>query len=502
MYDLLQVMQQDGYLSSGELIALRKTCKELGENPVRILRSLNIASPEQIQEYLQRYFRVNALGDQAISLLDESYQSYIPIDLAIHYSCFGLGEENSALYVALEDPSDIGVIQQLRFFLNKRIIGISATVFQLAEGLSKIYRVSIPNLRLTTVIEKSRGVIGGLRYEAAYETEAISIGDDFAGANLSDDESDEVNTFVANTPEAAMAIPKNNAHDDGSAEPSPDISFPEMNKLDETSDPSVGFIDGSSGEIAKGVLDIEEKADSEGVGLEMAPPSEVKTEEEEPKEASATESSEPVVQEEVKNDENLLSEETTAVSDPPLEEAPVQAQASVAEEELISEEDSGEIIEEATSELSEEVSLEAGSSESQPAEEQELISEESEIKEESLSIDEELLSDEAPVENNQPQNSPVEMNENQIAQLSALASSALIKVSMITDKNQAIDLVNTLLNSFHISVTFEEGDTYKITGEDFTASGSLSSQLNQNDNPISYAIDPVLKRILKMNNSA
>ena len=116
MYDLLQVMQQDGYLSSGELIALRKTCKELGENPVRVLRSLNIASPEQIQEYLQRYFRVNALGDQAIALLDESYQSYIPIDIAVHYSCFGLGEENSALYVAMEDPSDRGTIQQLRFF--------------------------------------------------------------------------------------------------------------------------------------------------------------------------------------------------------------------------------------------------------------------------------------------------------------------------------------------------------------------------------------------------
>jgi hypothetical protein len=454
MYDLLQVMQQDGYLSSGELIALRKTCKELGENPVRVLRSLNIASPEQIQEYLQRYFRVNALSDQAIAMLDEGFQTYIPIDLAIHYSCFGLGEENSVLYVAMEDPSDRGSIQQLRFFLNKRIIAISATVFQLAEGLSKIYRVSIPNLRLTTVIEKSRGVIGGLRYEAPYEAEAISIGDDFAGANLSDQAFEDVNTFVSSTPESSLGA-RSSDDDTGltSSEPSAEISTPDMNSANTPNSPSVGFIDGSSGEVEEGML----KPDP-------FPPV--------PAEVAASSNEIPV--EQANNDERLLSQDEKAI-EANSPEAPVEPEAqltsSVTDDGLLSDEESaGEISEESKTETSE-VSIDDG---------------------------DDIISD---MQSLDEKSSEIEISENKIAQLSALASSALIKVSMLKEKNQAIELVNSLLEPFKFSVTLKDNDSYQVNGEDFSASGNLSSKIKPNDNPIFYAIDPILKRILKMKDS-
>ncbi|KAB8036461.1 hypothetical protein GCL60_15130 [Silvanigrella paludirubra] len=561
MYDLLQVMQQDGYLSSGELIALRKTCKELGENPVRILRSLNIASPEQIQEYLQRYFRVNALSDKAISMLDESYQNYIPIDLAIHYSCFGLGEENSILYVALEDPSDRGAIQQLRFFLNKRIIGISATVFQLAEGLSKIYRVSIPNLKLTTVIERSRGVIGGLRYEAPFEAEAITIGEDFAGANLSDYDSDEVSSFVSNSEMGSSGKSEGHKGDD---EPSPDISFPEMNSIAKAPDPSIGFIDGSSGEIAAGVLDVEDKPDIEGAGLSMSPPvAEIKeatapsTEENPPSEALQSQENqtvEPAEANQENPEENLLSEEAPLEAAPqegaelieeaPLETAP-QESAELSEEAPLetAPQESAELSEEApletapqeSAELSEEAQLETASTEgAELSEEAPLetapqegaeLSEEAPLETastEGAELSEEApletapqegaeLSEEAPLETATSEetiseetivNNNKEMNENQISQLSSLASSALIKISLINDKDKAIEIMNSILNSHNVNVTFDENNAYKITGEDFSSSGDLSSVMNQNENPISVALDPVLKRILKMNNSA
>ena len=513
MYDLLQVMQQDGYLSSGELIALRKTCKELGENPVRILRSLNIASPEQIQEYLQRYFRVNALSDKAISMLDESYQNYIPIDLAIHYSCFGLGEENSILYVALEDPSDRGAIQQLRFFLNKRIIGISATVFQLAEGLSKIYRVSIPNLKLTTVIERSRGVIGGLRYEAPFEAEAITIGEDFAGANLSDYDSDEVSSFVSNSEMGSSGKSEGHKGDD---EPSPDISFPEMNSIAKAPDPSIGFIDGSSGEIAAGVLDVEDKPDIEGAGLSMSPPvAEIKeatapsTEENPPSEALQSQENqtvEPAEANQENPEENLLSEDAPLEAAPQegaelSEEAPLETASTEGAE--LSEEAPLETASTEGAELSEEAPLETAPQEGAELSEEAPLEtapqEGAELSEEApleTATSEETISEETIVNNNK------EMNENQISQLSSLASSALIKISLINDKDKAIEIMNSILNSHNVNVTFDENNAYKITGEDFSSSGDLSSVMNQNENPISVALDPVLKRILKMNNSA
>jgi hypothetical protein len=199
MYDLLQVMQQEGYLSSLELVALRKTCRELGENPVRVLRSLNIASPEQIQEYFKRYFRINMLEKKVLSVLDESYQFYLPEDLAISYSCFAYAEESLGLYVALEDPLDLTVKEELKFFLNKRILPVSATVFDLAEGLSKIYRVNVSKLKLSSLIERSRGVVGGLPYElspvASLQMTDRSESKAPAG-NLSVEDLKEVESFV------------------------------------------------------------------------------------------------------------------------------------------------------------------------------------------------------------------------------------------------------------------------------------------------------------------
>ena len=456
MYDLLQVMQQDGYLSSGELIALRKTCKELGENPVRVLRSLNIASPEQIQEYLQRYFRVNALGDQAIALLDESYQSYIPIDIAVHYSCFGLGEENSALYVAMEDPSDRGTIQQLRFFLNKRIIPIAATVFQLADGLTKIYRVTVPNLRLTTVIERSRGVIGGLRYEAPFEAKALTIDSDYSGENLSDVDSENVNEFVK---KSSKNTENENSHED--EEPSPEISFPEMNKNIYTPSPSVGFIDGSSGEVAKGVLDIEEP--------KAAPPQIAKAEESAASE-NVTEQNdvtttavEPAAEAMAASAEEGISEEAAAV-EPAAEEG-------ISEEESINAEAAISNIEEGISEEIESPQVTSSANESG-------IIEDTELNQEHL-VQEEL-------------------NENQVSQLSALASSALIKVTLMQNQDQAIQYVNTMLEPYQVSVTFEGNSSYQIKGENFSVEGNASSTLTATDNPIYYVLEPVLKKILKM----
>ena len=486
MYDLLQVMQQDGYLSSGELIALRKTCKELGENPVRVLRSLNIASPEQIQEYLQRYFRVNALGDQAIALLDESYQSYIPIDIAVHYSCFGLGEENSALYVAMEDPSDRGTIQQLRFFLNKRIIPIAATVFQLADGLTKIYRVTVPNLRLTTVIERSRGVIGGLRYEAPFEAKALTIDSDYSGENLSDVDSENVNEFVK---KSSKNTENENSHED--EEPSPEISFPEMNKNIYTPSPSVGFIDGSSGEVAKGVLDIEEP--------KAAPPQIAKAEESAASE-NVTEQNdvtttavEPAAEAMAASAEEGISEEAAAV-EPAAEEGISEEAAAVepAAEEGISEEAAA--VEPAAEEgISEEESINAEAAISNI---EEGISEEIESPQVTSSANESGIIEDT--ELNQEHLVQEELNENQVSQLSALASSALIKVTLMQNQDQAIQYVNTMLEPYQVSVTFEGNSSYQIKGENFSVEGNASSTLTATDNPIYYVLEPVLKKILKM----
>jgi hypothetical protein len=166
-------MYQDGQISATELSSLRKTCRELHESPVRVLRSLNISNPEEIQASLQRAFRIPAITDRLVASLDESFKALIPIDIALHYSVFAIAEDNNNLHVAMEDPSDKGTIHRLEFFLNRRIVPAAATVNQIADALSRLYDALPEQMKLTTSIESSRGIVAGIKVaEVAAEASA------------------------------------------------------------------------------------------------------------------------------------------------------------------------------------------------------------------------------------------------------------------------------------------------------------------------------------------
>ncbi len=165
MRDLLQVMFQDGFLSYKETLALRKTCTHLNENPVRVLRSLNIASPKQVQVYLQKFFGIELVSDEIADDMDNSVSGLIPKEIALHLSVFPVAEEGETLYVGMEDPLDKGTIRKLEFFLGRRIKAVSATVFQIAEVLQRLYQVEFSELKLASVLEDSRGIIGGIPLE-------------------------------------------------------------------------------------------------------------------------------------------------------------------------------------------------------------------------------------------------------------------------------------------------------------------------------------------------
>lgn len=210
MHDLLQLMYQDGFLSSTELVALRKTCRELKESPVRVLRSLNVASSAEVQGFLQRFYGCAAVTDTLVEHLDESYKALIPVDIALNYSVFALAEEDSKLFVAMEDPTDPRILTQLEFFLDRKISPCVATVHQLARGLSLLYGFDVSQLKLSSVLEASRGVVGGKIYDDTpatvqmHEEKSELLLDecgghsfDFSGAALEE---------VANLPSAAAPV--------------------------------------------------------------------------------------------------------------------------------------------------------------------------------------------------------------------------------------------------------------------------------------------------------
>ena len=160
MQNLLQLMYQDGHLSSTELAALQRASRQLKENPIKILRSLNIATPGEIRELLQRYYGFSAATDKLIEELDDSLRSLLPADIALHYCALPIAEEDNEIYVLMEDPTDKGTISQLEFLTDKKIVPVIATVQQLSNGLCRLYGVEPGRLKLSGVLEASRGAVG------------------------------------------------------------------------------------------------------------------------------------------------------------------------------------------------------------------------------------------------------------------------------------------------------------------------------------------------------
>lgn len=160
MQDLLQLMYQDGHLSSTELAALQRASRQLKENPIRVLRSLNILTPGEIKYLLQRYYGFSAATDKLIEEVDDSLRSIVPADIALHYCVLPIAEEGGEIYVLMEDPTDKGAISQLQFLLDKKIVPVIATAQQLSSGLCRLYGVEPGRLKLSGVLETSRGAVG------------------------------------------------------------------------------------------------------------------------------------------------------------------------------------------------------------------------------------------------------------------------------------------------------------------------------------------------------
>lgn len=157
MQNLISFLHADGLITRTEAHAIAKAARELNENPVRILRSLNIASPLDIQKCFKIYLNFPIVTDVLVESLTGEYASLIPIDLAAHYSVFAFGEDGDRLFVAMEDPTDRATLSALEFFLEREIVPSAVNVYQLSRALQKLYGVDEEFSRLETVLDQARG---------------------------------------------------------------------------------------------------------------------------------------------------------------------------------------------------------------------------------------------------------------------------------------------------------------------------------------------------------
>lgn len=157
MQDLITFLHADGLITRSECTAIKKASRDLRENAVRVLRSLNVAAPEDIQRCFKVYFNYPLVTDSLVDNLTGEYAALIPVDLALHFSVFGFGQEGDCLHVGMEDPTDRATIEALKFFLGKEILPSAANVYQLTTAMAKLYGFTEGASGLETVIDLARG---------------------------------------------------------------------------------------------------------------------------------------------------------------------------------------------------------------------------------------------------------------------------------------------------------------------------------------------------------
>lgn len=138
--DITQTLFEHGHLSAEQLIELRLYSKASFKTPIEALRELKFLPDEALPNFFRQYLHVRSLTDNDILNLDTRLAQLIPEDVAIHLRVACIGGHKNRLFIAMEDPSDRNIKQQLEFFIAKKIVPVAASRQQLNKLLERFYK--------------------------------------------------------------------------------------------------------------------------------------------------------------------------------------------------------------------------------------------------------------------------------------------------------------------------------------------------------------------------
>lgn len=131
---------RDGVVGEARLREL----KEKGESPDRFIGDVlideGIATPASVYQSLARFceLRYETLTDDAIT---EATLSKLPARFATHYRCVPLRERNGTLIVAVSDPLNAHLMDDLRQVLKQRVEAVVATPADIEKAIRRHYGV-------------------------------------------------------------------------------------------------------------------------------------------------------------------------------------------------------------------------------------------------------------------------------------------------------------------------------------------------------------------------
>lgn len=161
-----EILVKNGIIKSEELIRGLEEQKRVGGSIGRQLTKLGFLKDSELVSFLSKEF-----GAATVDLFDgeisESVIKLIPPDLAIKYQVVPFKRQGNTLYLAVSDPTRVGVLDDVKFLTGLNVEVVVAAETEIAQALSTYYNAS-------TILTDNKEYLNSIAIEESNEDLDIS----------------------------------------------------------------------------------------------------------------------------------------------------------------------------------------------------------------------------------------------------------------------------------------------------------------------------------------
>ncbi|MGC8738636.1 MAG: GspE/PulE family protein [Candidatus Hydrogenedens sp.] len=170
---------KEGIISEEQAKKIREEANEKGLPISQILIQKGITTEETVYSILANYCGLNFVIVSKTEVPQELIKS-VPARFATHYEFVPIKEKNNTLVVAISDPLNAGLLDDIRLVLKKRIEPVVTTPKEIQRAIKEYYGVGADTVERILVSEEHTGE------EVNLESTAISanLGDETIDASI------------------------------------------------------------------------------------------------------------------------------------------------------------------------------------------------------------------------------------------------------------------------------------------------------------------------------
>ncbi|OYV65612.1 MAG: type II secretion system protein GspE, partial [Gemmatimonadetes bacterium 21-71-4] len=149
------LLVRDGLISKEQLEKALQEQKQSGTRVGYNLVKLGFIHETELTKMLARQYKMPAV-DLSKFEVDPRIAKLIPGDLALKHLVLPLKREGRTLTVAMADPTNLGVLEDLKFITRYDIFPVIAGEFTIKNALEKVFETT--DSQMTTLLEDIEGM--------------------------------------------------------------------------------------------------------------------------------------------------------------------------------------------------------------------------------------------------------------------------------------------------------------------------------------------------------